>query len=81
MPRHRGLSARTPTWWPPPRTPSRSGVKVASVATAFPAGRAALDVKLADVHDAVAAVPTKIDSARTDRGRPRGKYISTPPPP
>src|SRR5689334_7500594 len=32
-----------------------SGVRVASVATAFPSGRAALDVKLADTRDAVEA--------------------------
>jgi deoxyribose-phosphate aldolase len=44
-----------------------SGVKVASVATAFPAGRAALDVKLADVHDAVAAGADEIDMV-IDRG-------------
>src|SRR5271165_2912573 len=30
-----------------------TGIKVASVATAFPSGRAALDVKLADVKSAV----------------------------
>lgn len=45
-----------------------SGVKVASVATAFPAGRAALDVKLADVRDAVAAGADEIDMV-IDRGR------------
>ncbi|MFJ4769484.1 deoxyribose-phosphate aldolase [Streptomyces uncialis] len=44
-----------------------SGVKVASVATAFPAGRAALDVKLADVRDAVAAGADEIDMV-IDRG-------------
>ena len=32
-----------------------SGVHVAAVATAFPSGRAALDIKLADVRDAVEA--------------------------
>src|SRR4051812_45653523 len=32
-----------------------SGVHVAAVATAFPSGRAAMDVKLADVRDAVEA--------------------------
>jgi deoxyribose-phosphate aldolase len=32
-----------------------SGVKVASVATSFPSGRAAMTIKLADVRDAVAA--------------------------
>ena len=54
-PRARPRSASTPTWWPPPRRPlGGSGVNVASVATAFPAGRAALDVKLADIRDAVA---------------------------
>lgn len=44
-----------------------STVKVASVATAFPAGRAALDVKLADVRDAVAAGADEIDMV-IDRG-------------
>ncbi|MCP9944832.1 deoxyribose-phosphate aldolase [Streptomyces somaliensis] len=42
-------------------------VKVASVATAFPAGRAALDVKLADTRDAVAAGADEIDMV-IDRG-------------
>ena len=44
-----------------------SGVKVASVATAFPAGRAALAVKLADMRDAVAAGADEIDMV-IDRG-------------
>ncbi len=44
-----------------------SAVKVASVATAFPAGRAALGVKLADVRDAVAAGADEIDMV-IDRG-------------
>ncbi|MFI6476001.1 deoxyribose-phosphate aldolase [Streptomyces sp. NPDC050516] len=44
-----------------------SAVKVASVATAFPAGRAALPVKLADVRDAVAAGADEIDMV-IDRG-------------
>ncbi|MFI8926338.1 deoxyribose-phosphate aldolase [Streptomyces sp. NPDC053474] len=44
-----------------------SDVKVASVATAFPAGRAALAVKLADVRDAVAAGADEIDMV-IDRG-------------
>ncbi|MFD0145978.1 MULTISPECIES: deoxyribose-phosphate aldolase [unclassified Streptomyces] len=44
-----------------------SAVKVASVATAFPAGRAALDVKLADTRDAVAAGADEIDMV-IDRG-------------
>jgi deoxyribose-phosphate aldolase len=44
-----------------------SGVHVASVATAFPSGRAALDVKLADVRDAVAAGADEIDMV-IDRG-------------
>ncbi|MFV2119076.1 deoxyribose-phosphate aldolase [Streptomyces sp. Act-28] len=42
-------------------------VKVASVATAFPAGRAALAVKLADTRDAVAAGADEIDMV-IDRG-------------
>jgi len=44
-----------------------SGVKVASVATAFPSGRAALDVKLADTRDAVEAGADEIDMV-IDRG-------------
>jgi deoxyribose-phosphate aldolase len=44
-----------------------SGVKAASVATAFPSGRASLDVKLADVKDAVAAGADEIDMV-IDRG-------------
>jgi deoxyribose-phosphate aldolase len=44
-----------------------SGVHVASVATAFPAGRAALGVKLADTADAVAAGADEIDMV-IDRG-------------
>ncbi|MGW6744738.1 deoxyribose-phosphate aldolase [Streptomyces sp. NPDC055025] len=44
-----------------------SGVKVASVATAFPAGRASLAVKLADTRDAVAAGADEIDMV-IDRG-------------
>ena len=44
-----------------------SGVKVASVATSFPSGRAALDVKLADVKSAVAAGADEVDMV-IDRG-------------
>jgi deoxyribose-phosphate aldolase len=44
-----------------------SGVKVASVATAFPSGRAAMDLKLADVRDAVEAGADEIDMV-IDRG-------------
>ncbi|HEY4453652.1 MAG TPA: deoxyribose-phosphate aldolase [Pseudonocardiaceae bacterium] len=44
-----------------------STVGVASVATAFPSGRAALPVKLADVADAVAAGATEVDMV-IDRG-------------
>ncbi|MDI5967362.1 deoxyribose-phosphate aldolase [Streptantibioticus silvisoli] len=44
-----------------------SGIHVASVATAFPAGRAARSVKLADVADAVAAGADEIDMV-IDRG-------------
>lgn len=43
------------------------GINVASVATAFPAGRAALPVKLADTRDAVAAGADEIDMV-IDRG-------------
>ena len=44
-----------------------SGVHVASVATAFPSGRAALPVKLADTRDAVAAGADEVDMV-IDRG-------------
>ncbi len=44
-----------------------SPVKVASVATAFPSGRASLAVKLADVRDAVAAGADEVDMV-IDRG-------------
>ncbi|MDJ0349397.1 deoxyribose-phosphate aldolase [Cryobacterium sp. PH29-G1] len=43
------------------------GVNVAAVATAFPSGRAALAIKLADVRDAVAAGADEIDMV-IDRG-------------
>jgi deoxyribose-phosphate aldolase len=44
-----------------------SGVRVASVATSFPSGRAALDVKLADTREAVAAGADEVDMV-IDRG-------------
>jgi deoxyribose-phosphate aldolase len=44
-----------------------TGVRVASVAAAFPSGRASLEVKLADVRDAVAAGADEIDMV-IDRG-------------
>ena len=44
-----------------------SGVHIASVATAFPSGRAAMDIKLADVKDAVDAGADEIDMV-IDRG-------------
>ncbi|WP_330335152.1 deoxyribose-phosphate aldolase [Streptomyces sp. NBC_00536] len=54
-----------------------TGVKVASVATAFPAGRAALPVKLADTRDAVAAGADEIDMV-IDRGAfLAGRYLDT----
>ncbi len=53
-----------------------SGIKVASVATAFPSGRAALDVKLADVKSAVAAGADEVDMV-IDRGAfLSGRYLS-----
>jgi deoxyribose-phosphate aldolase len=52
-----------------------SAVHVASVATAFPAGRAALPVKLADTRDAVAAGADEIDMV-IDRGAfLAGRYL------
>ncbi len=44
-----------------------SGVKVAAVATAFPSGRASLEVKLADTREAVEAGADEIDMV-IDRG-------------
>jgi deoxyribose-phosphate aldolase len=44
-----------------------SGVHVASVATAFPSGRAAMDIKLADTRDAVEAGTDEVDMV-IDRG-------------
>ncbi|GAA1133942.1 deoxyribose-phosphate aldolase [Nocardioides aquiterrae] len=49
------------------RTLGDSGVHVAAVATAFPSGRAALDIKLADTRDAVEAGAHEIDMV-IDRG-------------
>ncbi len=52
-----------------------SGVKVAAVATAFPSGRASLDVKLLDTGDAVAAGADEIDMV-IDRGAfLTGRYL------
>jgi deoxyribose-phosphate aldolase len=49
------------------QTLGSSGVHVASVATAFPSGRAAMDVKLADTRGAVAAGADEVDMV-IDRG-------------
>jgi deoxyribose-phosphate aldolase len=50
-------------------------VRIASVATAFPSGRAALDVKLADTRDAVDAGADEIDMV-IDRGAfLSGRYL------
>ncbi len=52
-----------------------SGVKVASVATAFPSGRAAMDVKLADTANAIVAGADEIDMV-IDRGAfLSGRYL------
>jgi deoxyribose-phosphate aldolase len=52
-----------------------SGVRVASVATAFPSGRAAREVKLADVKSAVAAGADEVDMV-IDRGAfLSGRYL------
>ena len=48
-------------------TLGESGIGVAAVATAFPSGRASLDVKLADTREAVAAGADEIDMV-IDRG-------------
>jgi deoxyribose-phosphate aldolase len=49
------------------QTLGSSGVHVAAVATAFPSGRAALDIKLADTADAVEAGADEVDMV-IDRG-------------
>jgi deoxyribose-phosphate aldolase len=52
-----------------------SGVHVASVATAFPSGRAAMDVRLADTREAVAAGADEVDMV-IDRGAfLAGRYL------
>jgi deoxyribose-phosphate aldolase len=52
-----------------------STVQVAAVATAFPSGRASMDVKLADTRDAVAAGADEIDMV-IDRGAfLTGRYL------
>jgi deoxyribose-phosphate aldolase len=52
-----------------------STVQIASVATAFPSGRASLETKLSDVRDAVAAGATEIDMV-IDRGAfLAGRYL------
>ncbi|MCW2846997.1 MAG: deoxyribose-phosphate aldolase [Marmoricola sp.] len=57
------------------RSGGSSGVRIASVATAFPSGRAARDVKLADVEDAVDAGADEIDMV-IDRGAfLSGRYL------
>jgi deoxyribose-phosphate aldolase len=56
-------------------TLGESGVHVAAVATAFPSGRAALDIKLADTRDAVDAGADEIDMV-IDRGAfLSGRYL------
>jgi deoxyribose-phosphate aldolase len=47
--------------------PDDGGISVAAVATAFPSGRASLEIKLADTRDAVAAGADEIDMV-IDRG-------------
>src|SRR6201996_3963348 len=52
-----------------------TGVHVASVATAFPSGRASLEVKLADVKSAIAAGADEVDMV-IDRGAfLAGRYL------
>ena len=70
-------SASTPTWSAIAKAAlgRLSGVNVAAVATAFPSGRAALDIKLADTRDAVAAGADEIDMV-IDRGAfLSGRYL------
>jgi deoxyribose-phosphate aldolase len=52
-----------------------SGVHIAAVATAFPSGRAAMDIKLADTRDAVEAGADEVDMV-IDRGAfLAGRYV------
>jgi len=51
-----------------------SGVRVASVATAFPSGQASLQVRLADVADAVAAGADEIDMVINRRAFLAGRW-------
>jgi deoxyribose-phosphate aldolase len=52
-----------------------SGVNIAAVATAFPSGRAAMDIKIADTKDAVEAGADEIDMV-IDRGAfLAGRYL------
>jgi deoxyribose-phosphate aldolase len=61
---------------PAKETLGDSGVRVASVATAFPSGRAARDIKLADTRDAVEAGADEIDMV-IDRGAfLSGRYLA-----
>jgi deoxyribose-phosphate aldolase len=56
-------------------SPGGSAVRIASVATAFPSGRAARDIKLADVQDAVEAGADEVDMV-IDRGAfLSGRYL------
>ncbi|CAM3824754.1 deoxyribose-phosphate aldolase [Nocardioides marinus] len=56
-------------------TLGESGVNIAAVATAFPSGRAARDIKLADTQDAVEAGADEIDMV-IDRGAfLSGRYL------
>ncbi|MCW2756919.1 MAG: deoC [Nocardioidaceae bacterium] len=53
-----------------------NGVHIAAVATAFPSGRAAMDIKLADVKDAVDAGAHEVDMV-IDRGAfLSGRYLA-----
>src|SRR5258706_319746 len=63
-PRAAAGSSRTRRWG---RAPVRTGVKVASVATAFPSGQSFTSIKLVETADAVAAGADEIDMV-IDRG-------------
>jgi deoxyribose-phosphate aldolase len=52
-----------------------SGVRVASVATAFPSGQASLDVKIADAKSAVAAGADEIDMVINRGAFLSGRYL------
>ena len=65
--RRHGAATRSTRSAPRTATPTTASCRVAAVATAFPSGRASLEIKLADTAEAVAAGADEIDMV-IDRG-------------